>query len=58
MSLISRYLSLYSPNLEKEGERERKRGGERETKLHSVMTSYNSRGIGDGVFFVVCSRAI
>jgi hypothetical protein len=23
-----------------------------------VMTSYNSRGIGDGVFFVVRSRAI
>jgi hypothetical protein len=23
-----------------------------------VMTSYNSIGIGDGVFFVVCSRAI
>jgi hypothetical protein len=23
-----------------------------------VMTSYNNRGIGGGVFFVVCSRAI
>jgi hypothetical protein len=22
-----------------------------------VMTSYNSRGIGDGVFFVVCPKA-
>jgi hypothetical protein len=23
-----------------------------------VMTSYNNRGIGGGVFFVVCSRAV